>query len=217
MNTNLELTKAQEITKADIECFNAYLAEGVEAWVKAGQLLVKMVERNPNAYGIIVANNPHLSIDLLLAFEKIGRNEIFPYVLLDKSPGSRQLLALPYDIQVKHYKEPVEVVAKIIDGKPVVEKRLVSNLSKEEVQIVFGPNGIRSTAEQTELLKAAPSIAPLRKKYTRHQKLVGYCKVTNGKDGKITYEPVAYFPTSQCTKAFLGDDGTVVLAIYKHV
>lgn len=212
---NMEIAKAQEITKADIECFNAYIAEGVEAWYKAGRLLVQMVERNPNTYSIIIKENPHLSIDLLLAFEKIGRNEIFPYVLLDKSPGSRRLLALPFELQKKHYREPVPVVARLIDGKPVIEMRLVSNLTKEEVQIVFGPDGIRSEAEQVALLKQQPSVGPAKRKYERHQKLIGYSKVTADKSGKLTYETIPYFPARDCTKVFLNDDGQVVLAVYK--
>lgn len=214
----MELAKSQEITKADIESFNAYIAEGVEAWYKAGRLLVGMVERNPNTYSIIIKENPHLSIDLLLAFEKIGRNEIFPYVLLDKSPGSRKLLSLPFELQKKYYREPVSVVARLIDGKPVVEKRLVSNLTKEEAQIVFGPDGIRTEAEQVTLLEQhGPSLTPAKRKYQRHQKLVGYCKVKQDKAGKVSYEPIAYFPTTQCAKVFLNDDGEVVLAVYKHI
>lgn len=221
MNDTLEITKTHEITQADIECFNAYLIEGVEAWFKAGKLLVEMVERNPNAYSIIIRNNPHLSIDLLLAFEKIGRREIFPYVLLDKSPGSKRLLELPYELQAKYYREPLQVVTSARDGTPVIEKKLANNLTKDEVRIVFGPNGtIRTPEEQTALLKSDTRTNGVsRRTYSRREKLTGYVQVESDKAGKITCKTIDYFPQRQTVKVLLpaGKESSLVLSVYKQL
>lgn len=218
MSTELEIPKQNEITPADLDCFNSYLAEGVEAWYKAGKLLVDMVERNPNAYSIIARNNPHLTIDLLLALEKIGRKEIFPYVLLDKSAGSSKLLELPYDLQVKYYKEPVEVVLFRGAGSYAVERKLATNLSKDEVKLVFGPAGVRSVEDQRKLIDGnnGPSLLNGKRTYSKRQKLAGYLEVSCDKAGKLSYKAIDYFPVSQTVKVLLPGE-SVVLSIYKPI
>lgn len=149
--------KEVEITGEHVQQFMAFVTEGVLAWTKAGRLLVQMVERNPNTFALIRKDNPQLSIDVLLAFEKIGRNEIYPYLLLEDSPGSKRLLALPYELQTKYYKTKVKVAVGWLAGKPVVEEKDVHALTSKEAERAFSPKGLRPIEEQIQLLPSPPS------------------------------------------------------------
>lgn len=132
--------------------FATLVSAGIDAWVKAGEVLVEMVDGNPNAYSIILRECPHLSVDMLLAFEKIGRREIYPYLLLENCPGARMLAKLPFVLQNKYYKEPVEVLVGWMNGKPIVAKKEMRLMTKPEAERVFTANGVRSIEEQKALL-----------------------------------------------------------------
>lgn len=147
--------------KDQVSMFCDLMNRGVELWVAAGELLVKMVDQNPNAYSIIQREFPHVSIDTLLAFERIGRKEIFPYLLLDGSPGARKLVALPYDVQNKYYKQPVKVLVGWRNGKPLVEDKTVTQMSKFEADRAFSSRGLRTVDEQIDLLPK-PTFKPSR-------------------------------------------------------
>lgn len=141
-----------ELTQAHVRTFVDLLDQGVEAWVKAGKLLVQMLEKNPNTYGIILKECPRLSISLLLTFERIGRNELHPNLVLDSSIGARQLLSLPYPLQDKYYKETIPVVVGL-DSKrqPVIQRKLYHQLNKDEARRVFSFGKLRSVEEQAEM------------------------------------------------------------------
>lgn len=143
--------QAAEITDEHVSQFMSLVNEGVAAWIKAGKLLVQMVERNPNTYAIIRKANPQLSIEILLSFEKMGRNQIYPYLLLEDSPGSAALASLPYDLQVEHYKTGVPVFCGWKGNTPIIERKQISALSKTEAKRVFSPSGLRTVDEQKKL------------------------------------------------------------------
>ena len=125
---------------------------GVEAWVKAGMLLCEMKAKEPGIFNVILAEHPYLSNDILLTFERIGKREIYPYLLVDGSPGSRMLSALPYDTQVQLYHEDVAVVVRRGDFTTTLRKT-VRSLTKPEAARVFDGARMRSVSEQTKLVQ----------------------------------------------------------------
>lgn len=144
-----------EITQSDVRRFTDLVDEGVDAWTKAGKLLVQIVEKNQNAYAIILKECPKLSISLLLTFERIGRNELHPRLVLDSSIGAKNLLSLPYALQAKYYKEPLPVVVSLDRaGKPVVQNKPYHQLNKDEAKRVFSFGILRSVEEQASLLSS---------------------------------------------------------------
>ena len=135
-----------------IRQFSELVAAGIVAWTKAGQLLCRLTEENPGAHAEIIADNPHLTPEVLVAFERIGRRELHPYLAMDSSPASRALAALPYDEQARLYREKVCVVVNTLDG-PVERQKRVCDLTKQEAGRVIGEKGIRTPAEQRKLLR----------------------------------------------------------------
>lgn len=175
-----------ELTQAHVRTFVDLLEQGVEAWVKAGKLLVQMLERNPNTYVIILKECPRLSISLLLTFERIGRNELHPNLVLDTSIGAKQLLSLPYPLQDKYYKETIPVVV-ALDGKrqPVIQRKLYHQINKEEARRVFAFGKLRTVEEQAAMIpaqkKGTGRVVP-----TEHSKFssIGCFRLSLDKQGK---------------------------------
>jgi len=90
---------------------------------------------------------------MLLAFEKMGRRQIYPALLMDTSPGAKRLLELPYECQEKFSKEPVEVVIDASNGEIKTEKKYVKELSAYESNMVFDREGVRPKEAQAEYAK----------------------------------------------------------------
>lgn len=140
------------IQTSEVQQFSQLVSAGVDAWNKAGKLLVQMVDRNPNAFSIICRSDPRISIDMLLAFERIGRNQLNPYLLLDSSPGSDKLMTLPVELQNRFYTEKIPTVTRFKSGSPIIEEKLFREMSRLEAMRVFAPGGIRTIDEQCELI-----------------------------------------------------------------
>jgi len=140
----------RQITAPDsrITQFCALIFSGIEAWIKAGKLLCEMKTENPEVFFLIRVERPELTIEILETFERIGRQEIYPYLVADGSPGARHLMALPYGEQRKIYEEGVLVVTK--RGAQI---KKVSQLSLIELGRVFDGERIRSEKEQSEILR----------------------------------------------------------------
>ena len=132
--------------------FCSLINAGVEAWVKAGALLYEMKAKEPGIFNVILAEHPYLSNDILATFERIGKREIYPYLLVDGSPGSRMLTALPYDTQVQLYHEDVPVVVRRGNFTTTIRKT-VRSLTKPEAVRVFDGGRVRSVSEQTKLVQ----------------------------------------------------------------
>jgi hypothetical protein len=128
------------------------MRSGRDAWVKAGVLLVSMVEENPQTYEILIARNPQLRADTLELLERIGRKPEIVDLLLSDSYSSRKILNLPARDLDRATKQPLPVVTQTEGGPRVVRKRL-DEMSRTEVDLVFCGNQIRNADEQVEALQ----------------------------------------------------------------
>lgn len=139
--------------QVSVETFIVLVRSGIELWTRAGEMLVKLVDSNPNVYAEIIEKNQSITFEMLLAFERMGRRQIYPPLLMDTSPGAQRLLELPYDVQERFCKEPVEIVVGENGSVPVVEKRYIKELSKYEARLAFDERGARPIEEQREFKK----------------------------------------------------------------
>ena len=121
-------------------------------WIKAGELLVKMVDEDPEVYDKIIKQNPRLSRNILGRFEQIGRKVLDPQLLLRSCPGYNAAKCLPYSVQQQVLAHPVEVAT----GQYGHDKRLVplESMTAAEAKQVFGGGSVRTTQEQAAHLKA---------------------------------------------------------------
>jgi hypothetical protein len=155
-----------------VKQFCELVNKGIEAWTEAGQVLCNITRDNPGAYTDILSDNPHLTRDVLESFERIGRREIYPYLLVDGSPGCRRLAALPYDSQVKLFNSRVAVAVKTRGGIEERRKR-VCELSNPEAALVFDATHLRSFHEQAKILRESKrSIVVVRNASSRNGALL---------------------------------------------
>ena len=125
---------------------------GLESWIRAGRLLCQIKADDPGAIAAILEANPELTPEILASFERIGRREVHPALVLDGSPGAKRLAALPYDEQARLHRAEVLVVVRSASG-PVTRHKRVCDLTKSEALRVIGEQGIRTEAEQRRLLR----------------------------------------------------------------
>ena len=142
--------------------FAALVNAGVNSWTQAGKLLVEMVDQDPDAFKKIITLYPAISHELLAIFERIGRNQVYPYLLMDNSPGCRKLLELPYESQVEIYKHGVDIVTglKTKTGEPIVERKRVQQISSFDASMVFADGELRSVDRQVAIRQMASGIRP---------------------------------------------------------
>jgi hypothetical protein len=133
--------------QAQIDQFIALFKEGVEAWIKAGEILVHMVEEDPYIYDYIIAQCPTLNAGILGRFEQMGRKTLHPQLLLTASPGFAKLQKLPYSMQERYIEEPVPIIVHTDEGTDVLLVK-AKDMTKEQASQVFAPGRIRTEGEQ---------------------------------------------------------------------
>lgn len=136
----------------DIGRFKTLVSGGVESFQKAGELICRMLKRDPKCFHKIIERSPWMTYELLNAFVQIGEKKLYPYVMLDQSPGARRISIFPYEEQKKLFTGTIEVVSIRNNVIHASQKRL-QELTRKEVEIAFSDSGVRPAAEQRSLLK----------------------------------------------------------------
>lgn len=134
---------------------------GVEAWKKAGHLVVEIIEKDGLALAEI-ADQSELPLDALSQLEKIGRNQLVPQLLLAEYPAARKMGQLPMSEQERLMLEPVEVMV-MKEGVPDTLRVPVRHLTGQQVRQVFASNHVRTLSEQRQWIESQrPSNEPVK-------------------------------------------------------
>lgn len=136
-----------------IKQFVSLIFEGIEAWTKAGSLLVEMIEEDPDIVDKICESTPGLSKDVLYRFESIGRQKLYPQLLASSGPGINNLIKMPYSLQKKHSVDPIPVLIESEDGYDTLMIS-VYNLTPSQCRQVFAKNHVRDEAEQRAVIES---------------------------------------------------------------
>lgn len=162
MTTTLTKTMTTAMQNKHITSFIDLFRQGVDAWIKAGELLVELVETDPHVYDYIIQKCPTLNAGILGRFEQMGRKTLHPQLLLSASPGFSKLSKLPYSMQERYVTEPVPIIVHTDNGTDVLLVE-AKNMTKEQANQVFAPGRIRTEGEQKAWLmdqrsrKASPA------------------------------------------------------------
>lgn len=149
------------LTNNPIEKFFQLLTQGYEAWLEAGKIVAKAMDDDVDFAEKMNAAHPEVSIDTVYAFDRIGRRELFPKLLISDSPGSKRLRRLPYSQQEKFSCNPVPVLIKTQKGWETL-KVSVFNLTIEQAAQVFNGDSIRNEAAQRAYLETKASKAMIQ-------------------------------------------------------
>lgn len=138
---------SQKETNAKINQFISLFKAGVEAWIKAGEVLVDLVENDPHTYDYIIRQCPQLNAGILGRFEQMGRKTLHPQLLLTASPGFAKLTKLPFSMQERYIEEPIPMIVHTDDGTDVLLVK-AKDMTKEQAAQVFAPGRLRTEGEQ---------------------------------------------------------------------
>jgi hypothetical protein len=140
-------------TEHAIEQIVSLIKQGVEAWVKAGKLVASAVDDDPDFIDKVCAKFPDISPEVMLRFDQIGRNRLYPKLLLSQSPGVKKLFGLPYALQERYCEKPVELLISEGDSTKTLQVD-VRNLTSDQARQVFDKSGVRSLAAQRAWLES---------------------------------------------------------------
>lgn len=139
----------------EIDQFLGLVRQGEEAWEQAGLLLIALHDADEHIYEKIIAQSDGLKFEHLLTFERIGRKELYPRLLLDEGHAAKRVSScgLSFDKQKELCENPIPVATLMNGEVKIIHKRL-SELTQTEARRVIGFDGVRPQAEQAELLLA---------------------------------------------------------------
>lgn len=135
-----------------VEKFYTLLQEGYEKWIEAGRIVSEALEQDPDFADKVHAAHPEISTDTVYAFDRIGRKQLHPKLVMSDSPGAKRLRRLPYSLQEKHSNQPVPVLIKNERGWDTLNVS-VFNLSSEQASQVFDSDSLRTEAAQRAYLE----------------------------------------------------------------
>lgn len=135
-------TKNQKIQE-----FANLCQQGIDAWTRAGEILVELVEADPQIFDKIIEADPRMNAGILGKFEAMGRKVLHPQLLIGDSPGFEKLAEMPYSVQERFLSESIPLVVETESGTDVL---LVSakNITSNQARQIFGKGRIRTEGEQ---------------------------------------------------------------------
>lgn len=130
-----------------IQEFAQLCQQGVDAWTKAGEILIELIDQDPEVYDKIISFDSRMNAGILGRFEQMGRKVLHPQLLLDDSPGFEKLAQMPYSVQERFLNEPIPLVVQTDSGTDVL---MVSakNCTGSQARQIFGKGRIRTEGEQ---------------------------------------------------------------------
>lgn len=201
---SIDLTEAVGSNAKEIDLIVSDIRLGGEAWLRAGERLVKLHRIDPGVIDKIATKHPELSHEILVNFLRIGRHEVYPPLLAAANkPGVSKLLDMPYEVQKRYAHEPIEIAVEWGKGKPKTIKKSVSLLTPREAGMVFAETGVRTIEQQAFRLRE--SVAPKPQCEGKNVD-IGYFSLSADKDGKVTLTPCAKSSIAQPVRVI--DNGT---------
>lgn len=142
-----------QLSKNDpISRFISLFQQGYEAWVEAGKVVASEIDKDPEFPDRVHEHHPEVGVDTVLAFDRLGRRELHPKLLISDSPGAKKLRRMPYSIQEKHVSEPLPLLIRN-ENKWETLSVNVFNLTSDQANQIFDGDSIRTPSAQRAWLE----------------------------------------------------------------
>lgn len=136
----------------------AAIRSGMESWLKAGEIVVQMMDEDGLTVEEIVENCPGVSDGVVRQFERIGRRMVLPELLPATYAAASRLRCLPYGDQQRLLSDGVELLT---DGGDKLRVH-VANLTKLQCKQVFDGEVVRDIAGQKAWIESEKTQLALR-------------------------------------------------------
>tara|TARA_R110000772_G_scaffold12819_4_gene38471 strand:+ start:1311 stop:1898 length:588 start_codon:yes stop_codon:yes gene_type:complete len=159
MKTTTLLTRLEINEKAQELC--RLIFGGLDMWIKAGDVLVKMIDNDSEIISKLCTSNTELTRPLLNKFEKIGRKVYDPRLIFRNCVGYTRARKLPYSTQQKLLKDKIKVaISPTNDDHRLVD---LGEMTPSDARIVFAQDKVRTINEQRAFIKADTQATDLKK------------------------------------------------------
>lgn len=151
------------LTQNNVNKFLQLVQQGIDCWVEAGELAVKMIDEDSSFIEEVCKSNAMLTEEVVLSFVRLGRKTLHPRLVIADGAGVRKLRKLPYALQERYISNPVELL--VNNGEQWDSLNVdVLNLTSEQASQVFTNDGVRSAGAQRAYLedKARNVTPPIR-------------------------------------------------------
>jgi hypothetical protein len=142
-------------TKKDsILALKEAIETGIESWEKAGREVVKMLDIDKMTLDEIatLADSDIITENVLAQFERIGRKQVMPKLLVMDFPASRYLQKMPMSEQARLLDGSVDLLVIRDNGTDTLNVRS-RDLTKDQCKQVFNKDGVRSLGAQRAFIE----------------------------------------------------------------
>lgn len=137
-----------------IESLKRAIESGIEAWETAGREVVRLLDIDRMSLAEIAnaANSDLITENVLAQFERIGRQQVMPKLLVMDFPASRHLQRMPMSEQHRLIDGSVELLVIRDNGTDTLNVKS-RDLTKDQCKQVFSKNGVRSLGAQRAFIE----------------------------------------------------------------
>lgn len=149
-NTNTGLKKIGN-PDALLAQFAELVQDGVEAWERAGRILVMLRDDHRWTHDSIIKRlNGSVSLGVLQRFEAMGRKRLHPRTLLSSSPAMVRIRLLPYEQQ----EAALDGTVATLDANGKLVEMRPQDMTSHQVSLAYRADGtVRTLPEQQEIWK----------------------------------------------------------------
>lgn len=145
-----------EITTVDqsIALLKSAIQDGINAWERAGREIVNLIDINRLSLEEIAekADCDIITPNVLAQFERIGRGQVMPKLLVMDFPASRHLQRMPLSEQKRLIDGAVELLVIRDNGTDALMVN-TKDLTKDQCKQVFSKDGVRSLGGQRAFIE----------------------------------------------------------------
>ena len=145
---------SKELTKSNvIGQFAELVFKGIELWTQAGKIAAEAIDADPEWPEKVKTTHPEISLDVVYAFDRIGRGQLHPKLLVNDCPGYVRLRNLPLPEQERFIENPVDLLVKTPGGWETLRVSVL-NLTPAQARQVFDKKSVRTLAAQRAFLES---------------------------------------------------------------
>lgn len=148
-------TELSVSTKQDsINSLKEAIETGIESWEKAGREVVKLLDIDRMTLDEIanLAESDFITENVIAQFERIGRKQVMPKLLVMDFPASRYLQRMPMSEQMRLLDGAVDLLVIRDNGTDTLSVRS-RDLTKDQCKQVFSKDGVRSLGAQRAFIE----------------------------------------------------------------